>query len=552
MNLFRAPIGNVLAASACLGVLLIAAARSDDLPGSSASSTPPTSTPPAVRPTSDPGKVAAWRSEIDAVLDAAEFRHAHWGLLAVDLADGHVLYERSAEKMFAPASVTKLFSVAAALDELGAEHRFVTPVYARGAIDDAGKLDGDLILVASGDPTLGGRTDAQGHIQFRNTDHTYAGFSSNAELTDADPLAGLHTLAKRIAEAGIHQVKGDVLIDDHLFAHAEGSGSGPKRLTPIVVNDNVLDFTISPASDDDEPATVEWRPRTSVFTVDAVIDTVEETGSTRIVITEPVSGQLHLRGTIAAGRKPVVLYHEVEHPASFARSLFIEALRGAGVKVTASPLGENDDSRLPAFESYSAMMPIAEFRSPPFAESAKLILKVSHNLHAGMLPLLLAAKHGDRTLSSGLQWEGKFLARAGVDVDGVSFGGGAGGDRADYVTPRATVQLLTAMSKRPDFAVYRDGLPVLGEDGTLSTAVAEDSPARGHVRAKTGTLVWGDLLNHRTLLQSKALAGYVDAADGRRLAFAAFVNLASLRASSDREQVGRVLGKIAEKLHAAP
>jgi D-alanyl-D-alanine carboxypeptidase/D-alanyl-D-alanine-endopeptidase (penicillin-binding protein 4) len=196
--------------------------------------------------------------------------------------------------------------------------------------------------------------------------------------------------------------------------------------------------------------------------------------------------------------------------------------------------------------------PFTELHSPPFSEEAKLILKVSHNLHAGMMPLHLAARHGERTLSAGLERQGKFLASLGVDVDGLSFGGGAGGDRADYVTPRATVQLLTAMSHAPYFAAYRDALPILGVDGTLASAVEENSPARGRVRAKTGTLVWGDLLNHRTLLQSKALAGYVDAPDGRKLAFACFVNLAPLRTSSDRERIGRVLGTVAEKLHAAP
>lgn len=504
--------------------------------------------PPAI----DLSKLGAWRSEIDAVLDAVEFRHAHWGVLAVDLADGHVLYERAADKMFAPASVTKLFSVAAALDEFGADHRFVTPVYTRGSIDGDGKLDGDLILVASGDPTLGGRTDSEGHIQFRNVDHTYAGFTPGAELTDADPLAGLKSLAKNVAAAGIADVRGEVVIDDRLFAKSEGSGSGPRHLTPIVVNDNVLDFTITPAAETGEPAKFEWRPLTSIYTVDGVIETVGEDGPSKILVTEPVAGHILLRGTIAKGRKPVVQVHEVENPASFARSLFVEALRNAGVKTVASPLGENDADRLPPSDAYAAMKPIAEFRSPPFAEEAKLILKVSHNLHAGMLPLLLASRHGERTLSSGLQREGKFLAREGVDVDGLSFGGGAGGDRADYVTPRAAVQLLTAMSKRDDFDAYRNALPLLGIDGTLATAVAEDSPARGHVRAKTGTLVWGDLLNHRTLLQSKALAGYVDAKDGRRIAFACFINLAPLRSSSDRDRVGRVLGTVAEKLYAAP
>ena len=53
-----------------------------------------------------------------------------------------------------------------------------------------------------------------------------------------------------------------------------------------------------------------------------------------------------------------------------------------------------------------------------------------------------------------------------------------GGDRADYVTPRATVALLRYMATRPDFQVYFEALPVLGVDGTLASSVKADSPAR--------------------------------------------------------------------------
>jgi D-alanyl-D-alanine carboxypeptidase/D-alanyl-D-alanine-endopeptidase (penicillin-binding protein 4) len=493
-----------------------------------------------------------WRGEIDALIGAPEFRHAHWGVLAIDAASGRTLYEHNADKLFAPASVTKLFSVAAALDALGDDHRFVTPVYSRGTLGADGKLDGDLVLVASGDLSLGGRTDAEGHITFRDTDHTYAGFSSTAELTDADPTAGLKQLAKRVFEAGVREVKGDVVVDDRLFVHAVGSGSGPQQLTPIMVNDNVLDFTVTPATEPGKPATVVWRPQTAAYVVDAVVDTGADDAPSRVTIQEPVPGQIVVRGSIAHNRRPAVLVHEVDHPASFARSLFIEALRAAGVKVTASPLVENPAGKLPRYETNATMQPTAELMSPPFAESAKLILKVSHNLHAGTLPLLVAAKQGKRTLAEGLQMQRDFLARAGVDVETISFGGGAGGDRADYVTPRATVQLLKAMSKRSDFAVYRDALPVLGVDGTLASAVVADSPAKGHVQAKTGTLVWTNVLLSKSLLQSKALAGYVDAADGRTIVFACFVNLVQLQQSGDRDRIGRVLGSIAEKLHAAP
>src|SRR5688572_10019979 len=94
---------------------------------------------------------------IDEFLTQPHFKTTHFGWLFVDLKTGEVVLERSSEKLFVPASTTKLFSTAAALDALGADYRFRTPIYRRGNVNDAGQLDGDLILVASGDLTLGGR-----------------------------------------------------------------------------------------------------------------------------------------------------------------------------------------------------------------------------------------------------------------------------------------------------------------------------------------------------------------------------------------------------------
>src|SRR5205807_2249310 len=137
----------------------------------------------------------------------------------------------------------------------------------------------------------------------------------------------------------------------------------------------------------------------------------------------------------------------------------------------------------------------ADYTSPPFREYVRVILKVSHNLHASTLPMLLAAQHGETTLAEGLRREGRLLKELGVDPAAISFGGGAGGSRADLVTPRATVALLRGMAKRLDFAAFQEALPVLGRDGTLAKAVPPTSPARGHVRAKTGTYIVMNGLN---------------------------------------------------------
>lgn len=475
------------------------------------------------------------------------FKTAHWGYLFVDLKTGEVVLERDANKLFVPASTTKLFSTAVALDALGGDYRFHTPIHRRGSLSD-GVLDGDLILVASGDLTLGGRITEKGEIAFQDTDHIYANWSLEAKLTPQDPLAGIHELAKHVASAGIRRVNGDVLIDDRLFQHTEGSGSGPQVVTPIMVNDNVLDFTFEP-TEPGQPAKTTWRPHTKLFKVDFDVQTVKENAPLETTIRGASDGHIRVTGKIPANRAHLVRVHEVPDAAAFARAVLIESLRKHGVEVAAELSQKHPTKSLPERDAYHDLPKVAELVSPPFAENAKLVLKVSHNLHASALPVFAAVKHGKRTLAEGMKIERDFLAKSGVDVDTISFGGGAGGARADYVTPAATVQLLRHMAGRPDFFIYERALPILGVDGTLAKAVPSDSPVKGHVQAKTGTLTWENLLFDRGLCTSKAIAGYLTTAKGQRLAFAAFVNGVHMKDSITTTRLGSDLGKLCEIVH---
>src|SRR5262249_36310375 len=134
-------------------------------------------------------------TQIEAVINGKDYKHAHWGLLAVDAKTGKTVYQHNPDKPVMPASTTQPHSPAAAL---GPNFRFLTPVYSRGELV-GGRLKGDLILAASGDLTLGGRTTKDGHMAFKNHDHIYANsVLGRAELTDTDPLAGLNDLAKQV------------------------------------------------------------------------------------------------------------------------------------------------------------------------------------------------------------------------------------------------------------------------------------------------------------------------------------------------------------------
>ncbi|HJZ65154.1 MAG TPA: D-alanyl-D-alanine carboxypeptidase, partial [Candidatus Acidoferrum sp.] len=117
----------------------------------------------------------ALATRIQKVMDRPEFARANFGIEFFDLATGKVVYEHDARKLFVPASTTKLLSEGTLLAKLGGDYRFHTKIYRTGPLDKKGRLKGDLILVASGDPNLSNRIRSDGTLAFMDEDHSYGG-----------------------------------------------------------------------------------------------------------------------------------------------------------------------------------------------------------------------------------------------------------------------------------------------------------------------------------------------------------------------------------------
>jgi len=488
--------------------------------------------------------VAASRlaTHLDAIAARPAYAHTQFGLAVYDLRTRSMLYARNAGRFFVAASTTKLLTEGTTLATLGPGYRFRTIVYRTGPLDAAGILHGDLVLVASGDPNLSGRLRPDGTLAFENEDHSYDG-SPDTKAVPGDPLAALRDLAAQIAARGVKQITGNVVVDDSLYpAGTPESGTGVV-ISPIMVNDNIVDLTVTPAARPGDPVVVSVSPQTPYATfVNKATTGAKGTRRTIIVpdgeAAPDGSRTVTITGSIPVDSQPILYAYDVPSPRRFAEFAFAQTLAAAGVSVAKSSteLAMNHDALKPFYTDSNA---IATHISPPLSEEVKVTLKVSDNLHAATMPYLWAPTHD---LQKGFGVERSFLQRGGLDTSAAVQNGGLGGDA--FFTPSFMVAYLAYVRAQPFFPVLYASLPVLGV-GTLFN-IQNGSPAAGQVHAKTGTWGTGDLLNDRSMISGKGLAGYMTTASGREIAFCFYLNnLAGPPDETAPRAAGQILGELA-------
>jgi PBP4 family serine-type D-alanyl-D-alanine carboxypeptidase len=491
---------------------------------------------------------------IQRIVDRPEFRRAMFGIEFYSLESSKPIYTLNAEKLFVPGSTTKLLTEGTALELMGADYQFHTRVYRTGDVDRSGTLNGNLVLVASGDPNLSARVRPDGTLAFENEDHAYDG-DVHTRAVPGDPLQIIRKLAAQVAAHGIKRIAGRVLVDATLFKGGDRELGTDVVMSPIVVNDNVIDLMIGPGQKIGGAAVISPAPATSYLRIVNRVTTGTPGSAPSIQFgtdTADASGlhTLEVTGTTPAGVAPVLYAYRVPDPARFAEVVLSEALRERGVATgqAGAPSGI-DFKNLSA--SYVPDHMVAEHISPPLREDVKITLKVSQNLHASMTPRVLKAVRapGD-TAKTGFDLEHDFLQRAGLDLTGAQQADGAGGDA--HFSPAFMVSYLAYMSQQKDSAIFRAALPILGRDGTLWN-IQPSSPAAGHVFAKTGTFAVYDPLNRRLLITGKGLAGYITTADNRHLAFTVYVNNVSVSTdpAAATAVVGQALGEIAAAAYDA-
>lgn len=470
--------------------------------------------------------------KIAAIMAEPNIARGWWGIHVVSLETGRSLFELNPDKLFTPASNTKMFTTATALATLGPNYKTRTTVETNGTLDLHGRVTGDLILVGRGDPNLSGRVIPYAMRTERRTPH----------------LKLLEELADQVAAKGVKVVDGDIVGDDSYFAferYPDGWSSDDLMweygapVSALTLNDNVVFVNILPGSSVGDKAFLRLDPDTTYYEIDnRITTTAAASGPRRISIDrQPGSRTITLWGTIPlddAGDSEALA---IDDPAEFAAQQLRAMLQLRGVVVrgklrahhvplsqmpapvaqaagssgNSGSLGGGTDAALSS--NAVPRMVLAAKESYPMADDVRIINKISQNLHAELALRLVGREKGKApTNEAALEVMKATLTQAGLLPEEFLFFDGSGLSRQNLVTPRAVTKLLLFADKQPWGPLFRDTLPVAGMDGSLSERM-KTGAAQGRVSAKTGTL--GNV---------NALGGYITTVEGERLAFSVFSN----------------------------
>lgn len=419
---------------------------------------------------------------VHSALDVRQLPHESLSVYVEDVDTGEITLQWLADEPRNPASTMKLLTTLVALDTLGPAYRWKTDVYALGEIS-GGRLDGDLMLKGHGDPFL---------------------------VTER-----VWQMLRRIRQAGIDEITGDLLIDDSYFDTGAYDPAAfdrqPLRAYNVAPNALLMNFKVVRYWFEPNGSSVKVRldPALDNLRVDnrlAVAPGPCRGYQRGITITNSDDDdQVMFSGRFPSGCKRYAMDRTVLSHNEFAYGLFRSLWQESG--------GVFDGGWQNAVASEEDE-PILSFDSLPLAEMITSVNKHSNNVMARQLLYTLSAEMlgAPGTEAGGREVVSGWLVDNKLEFSKLALENGAGLSRESRITAADMGALLRFAWGQPYMPEYLASMSLTGLDGTLSRRF-RGSDLVGKAHLKTGSL------DHVT-----AIAGYLQSRSGRRFAVVVLQN----------------------------
>jgi len=515
-------------------------------------------------------KNAALDSLIKEIINRPDFEDGRWGMEFYLPETDEVVYSLNREQFYRPASALKTFTAGTVLEALGADFQFHTQIYKTGLVED-GVLKGDLILQASGDLLLGGRVNADGTLNIPSRDHTYYGAKDAVPVSD-NPLGSLYEFARQIAASGITKIEGNIIVDDSLFRGGRDNTLGEYSISPIVINDNIIDIWVTPGEKEGDSAILQIMPDTPYVTIvnETTTGKPNEDSASSSGVKTTSGGQFSqglvfenetkntdgtytvtLSGTVARGDSPILSAYIIPEPEHFTETALKMILEENGIVSNVDLLGSHDFDSLSV--NYTDENKVAEIVSPPLSDQLLPMMKLSSNMHTAAWPYIIGAIVGGESKNAkmkGYEMQADLFRKTNVVTN--SNLENLHEVLEIYYSPDDYTNFLNHIYTSPYYKEYVSTLCIMGYDGLNS--ISSNLSASGHAFGKPGTLNAATKSPDGKMQPSvtSALAGFMELPDGRVVSFSVFTEYPTKSPNSDIAQIaiGDIINAVYEDMAA--
>ena len=426
------------------------------------------------------------------------FANGQVALLATDMKTGEVIASYNPDMSLVPASNTKLFSTAAALELYGPDYTYKTQLVYTGKIDSTGVLYGNIIIKGSGDPTLGSKF-----------------------FYDRDNFNYVDKFISAVKAAGIKRITGNIIGDGSSYSKemtpptwswediGNYFGAVPSGLT---VHDNYATLHFKTGKVGTEAVYLGCEPEIKDLKVESHAVAADVSKENTNTFGKTYQYEKYVEGPMPKNKTDVTVRTILPNPALFAATQLLDSLNSNGVQVFGQAISASDHNKYISQNTEEKVLYTLE--SPTLFEIIQQTNYYSINLYAEHCLALVGLKRVNTTDVTQAAWSlMSFWKSKGMDIKGLSLNDGCGLSHYNIVTPRQLCFLLTYMHNTSKYYTYfNNSLTMCGGKGTMSGMCA-GTRAVNNARGKSGTI-----------RRVKSYSGYVTSRSGREIAFAILIN----------------------------